>query len=379
MKVVPALMFVTLAISVSAESMVRSFTSEELVTLALSDNPELRFYEQQVSALPKPSSTKLPIVAHPLDFPSRESFRRAVLNLDAGLARLYLSVFRFALAGTVRIKAMEYQAATETALTASDLAARISTLVRMLEERPAAGVQALIERRILEGAALPFLRQAAEANVQRELLRTQLNGLIGRQANEELSVTAGFALPQDGSEQLAGEPLLLKIREAEIARGLVGLNAASEVESFAVGGWFTREGLGASEAVAGITRPGATAGSSAGETRTRLLEDARAKLVRETAQRRAAAKAARDVATAISPELIENLRGASNLAERQYRVGGLGVNLLIEAHREYLDALQSRNAAVIQAWRNSLDLELLNLPAVQNSPNKLIVNPRSTP
>jgi cobalt-zinc-cadmium efflux system outer membrane protein len=363
MKVVPLMISVALTVSASAESSVRSFTPEELVPIALSDNPELLFYKQQVSALPKPSTTKLPIIAQPLEFPSRESFRRAVLNLDASLARFYLAVFRFVLAGTVRLKAMEYQAATESAATASDLAARISALVKMLEERPAAGVQALIERRILEGAALPFLRQAAEANVKRELLRAELNGLVGRQANEELSVTGGFALPSESPDQTVDEPLLLKIREAEIARGLVGLDAASEVESFTVGGWFTREGLGANDAVAGITRPGATAGSARGETRTRLLEDARAKFARETAQRRAAAKAAREVAAAIPAELIENLRAASDLAERQYRVGALGVNLLIEAHREYLDALQARNEAVIQAWRNSLDLDLLALPA----------------
>jgi len=329
--------------------------------------------------LPKPSTAKLPIIAQPLDFPSRESFRRAVLNLDASLARLYLAVFRFILDGTVRLKAMEYQAATESASTASDLASRISVLVKMLEERPAAGVQALIERRILEGAALPFLRQAAEANVRRELLRTELNGLIGRQANEELNVTGSFTLSPESSDQTADQPLLLKIREAEIARGLVGLDAASEIESFAVGGWFTLEGLGASEAVVGITRPGATAGSAIGETKIRLLEDARAKFARETAQRQAAIKAAREVAAAISPELIESLRGATDLAERQYRVGALGVNLLIEVHREYLNALQTRNEALIQAWRNSLDFDLLKLPAAQHSPGKVIVNPKSTP
>ena len=154
---------IVFAVSALAESSVRSFTPEELVNLALSNNPELRFYEQQVAALPKASSAMSPIIPQPLDFPSRENFRRAVLNLDAELARFYLAEFRFALAGQVRLKAMEYQAAMETGVIASDLASRISTLVRMLEERPAAGVQALIERRILEGAALPFVRQAAEA------------------------------------------------------------------------------------------------------------------------------------------------------------------------------------------------------------------------
>jgi cobalt-zinc-cadmium efflux system outer membrane protein len=376
MKILFVLISSVLAICAFAESPVASFTPEELVARALSDNPELRFYEQQISALPKASTAQPLVIPQPLDFPLRESIRRAVLNLDSQLARLYLAAYRFALAGKVRLKAMEYQAATESAATASDLASRISALVKMLEERPAAGVQALIERRILEGAALPFLRKAAEANVQRELLRAELNGLIGRQANGELSVTGSFSLPSESPNQIAEEPLLLKIREAEIARGLAGLDAASEVESFAVGGWFTREGLGASEAVAGITRPGATAGSVIGETKTRLVDDARSKVARETAQRRAAAKAAREVAAAVSSKLIENLRGASDLAERQYRVGALGVNLLVEAHREYLDALQARNEAVIQAWRNSLDLELLMLPASTDPTGRVLVNPK---
>jgi outer membrane protein, heavy metal efflux system len=356
MKIASVLILFALATSVAAEDRVRAFTPAELVSIALADNPELHFYEQQVSALPKPSSAKpLPTIAQPLDFPSRESFRRAVLNLDASLARLYLALFRFVLAGTVRIKAMEYQAASASAITANDLASRISALVTMLEGRPAAGVEALIERRILEGAALPFLRKAAEAKVRGDLLRRELNGLLGRPPDEELSVTGELALPPELVDQAPDDPLLLQIREAEIARGLVGLD------------------------VAGITRPGTTAGSTIADTTIRLVEDARTKCVRETAQRRAAVKAARELAAAIPPELIENLRGASDLAERQYRVGALGVNLLIEAHREYLEALESRNQAVIQAWRNSLDLDMLNLPAAPNWLGKVIVSPNGTP
>jgi cobalt-zinc-cadmium efflux system outer membrane protein len=367
---------IVFAVSALAES---SLTPNELVDLASSNNPELRFSEQQVAALPKPSTATPPTIPQPLEFPSREKFRRAVLNLDAELARLYLDEFRFVLAGQVRLKAMEYQDATEIATTASELASRISTLVRMLEERPAAGVQALIERRILEGAALPFVRRAAEAGVRANLLRTELNGLLGREPEAELRVTGSFVLPPDIRAMESQDPLLLKIREAEIARGLVGLDAATEIESFAAGGWFTREGLGASEGLAGLTRPSATAGSTIAQTRERLLEDARAKLAREATQRQASVQAARKVAEAISPELVENLRAASDLAERQYRVGALGVNLLVESHREYLDALEARNEAFIQTWRNSLDLDLLNLPAAQDLRGKVIVNPKRTP
>jgi outer membrane protein, heavy metal efflux system len=375
-KAVPLLISAVLAVSAAAESSVRSFTPEELVALALSDNAELRFHEQQVSALPKASAAKAPAIPQPLDFPYRESFRRAVLDLDGDLARLYLAVFRFALASTVRLKAMEYQAATESAATAGDLASRISALVRMLEDRPAAGVQALIERRILEGAALPFVRQAAEANIRANLLRTELNGLLGREPDAELRLTGSFALPPNTQAGESKYSLLLKIREAEIARGLVGFDAARDIEPFAVAGWFTREGLGASEGLAGLTRPGATAGSTIAQTRERLLEDAQAKLARELAQRQAAVQAAREVAEALSAELVESLRTASDLAERQYRVGALGVNLLVEVHREYLDASEARNEALIQEWRNSLDLDLLTLPASKSPPGKVIVDPQ---
>lgn len=370
----PAL-FLTLAASALAETLPHSFTPEELASLALSGNPELRFYEQQVAALPDPSDTKTPVVPQPLDFPSREKFRRAVLNLDAELGRLYLDEFRFVLGGEVRLKAMEYRDAAESAATAGDLAVRISALVKMLEERPAAGVESLIERRILEGAALPFVRQAAEANVRKQLLRTELNGLLGRGTDDPLIVSGSFESPPETTAG-SGETVPMMIREAEIARGLAGLDAASETESFTIGGWFTREGLGANEAVAGITRPGSTAGSAIGETKTRLLDDARAKFTREAVRRQAAAAAAREIVAAISPNLVENLRAASDLAERQYRVGSLGVNILIETHREYLNALQTRNDAVIQAWRNSLDLGLLNLPVTGTASGKNTVDPK---
>ena len=370
------LFFFALTTSAFASEPAPALTPDQLVAIAVSDNPELRFYEQQVAALPKPLQAKAPEVTQPLAFPSREAFRRAVLNLDADLARLYLAEFRFVLASEVRLKAMEYQAATEAAATAGDLAGRISALVKMLEERPAAGVESLIERRILEGAALPFVRQAAESSMRAKLLLTELNGLLGRKTADPLSVTGSFELPGEISMQNPDEPLLLKIRQAEIARGLGGIDAASEVESFALGGWFTREGLGASEAVEGITRPAANFGASIAETRERLADDASRKMKREATQRQAALKAAREVVNAIPPKLIANLQAASDLAERQYRVGALGVNLLIEIHREYLDALEARNNAVIQAWRNGLDLEFLNLPASTKPGGKIIVNPK---
>lgn len=357
-------------------------TPGELAAIALSENPELQFYKKLVAALPEPVQISAPVIVQPLAFPSREKFRRTVLNLDAGLARLYLAEFRSVLAGEVRLKAMEYQAATESAAAAEDLAHRISALVEMLKKRPSAGVESLIERRILEGSALPFVRQAAESSLRAKHLRVELNGLLGRKADAPLAVAGsfvdaeGFVLPPKATPSDPAKSLLLKIREGEIARGLVGPDAASEAEAYAIGGWFTREGLGATEALEGITRPGGTAGATFQQTQERLIDDARRKIARATSRRKVALQAARDVVTAMPPGLVENLRSASNLAERQYRVGALGVNLLLEIHREYLNALQARNDAIIQAWRNFLDLELLNSPMSGQAGGKIIVNPK---
>jgi len=353
----------------------RAATVDQLVAEALQNNPELRFYTAQIASLPKPAKSEAPKIPMPLDFPSRQNLHAAVLNLDAELAKLYLAEFRFVLAGTVRLRAMEYQAATEASSSAVDLAARTGALVKMLEERPAAGVTAVIERRILEGVSLPFVQTAAEERVKKDILRTELNGLLGRETEAPLTVEGALTVPAESST-VASDSLLAKIREAEITRGLAGLNAASEVEAFAVGSWFTREGLGASEGISGMTRPGISAGSTLAEKKARLREDARAKLDRELTIRRAALKAAREVASAMPETLIQNLKSASDLAERQYRVGALGVNILIEAHREYLGALEARNEALTQAWRNSLDLELLNLPASTKPDGKIIVNPK---
>ncbi|MBE2205858.1 MAG: hypothetical protein IAE94_16125 [Chthoniobacterales bacterium] len=351
------LFFFTAGVLLAADPL----TPDQLVREALQNNPELRFYEKQVAGLPKATPGELPMIVRPLAFPSQEAFRSAVLNLDAGLARLYLEEFRFVLGGEVKLKAMEYQAASETAGVAHDLAARITALVKILEDRPTAGVESLIERRILEGVALPFIRQATESSLQVSLLRAELNGLLGRPADTALTVAGSFEPIPEQMPESSKNPLLLKIREAQIQRGLLGVEAVGTVEAFSVGGWFTREGLGSYDAISGITRPGSTSGGTSAETQARLMTDARTKLADEGDRRRLAVNAAREILKSIPPTLIENLRKASDLAERQYRMGSLEVNLLLETHRGYLDALMTRNEASLQAWRNLLDLELLCL------------------
>lgn len=342
----------------------RAETIDALVKEAMTRNPELAFYERQIAALPKPLADS-PMIPQPLDFPAREQLRAAVLNLDAPLARLYLEQFRFVLAGEVRLKAIEYQSETEAAKAAATLAQRTTALVRMLEKRPAAGNAALIELRVLEGAAVPFVSEAASARVESQRLRLELNGLLGRKFDAPLTVEGAFTLPPV-EKPISPGALTSDLRTAEIERGLAGLDAAVGLESFAVAPWFTRDESG--DALTGFTRPSGTGASSPAEMRARLLDDARAKIAREVDRRQAANAAAREVATAVPEQLVQNLRAAAELADRQYRVGAIPVSLVLEANRESLGSITSRNEAFLRAWRTHLDLGLLTLTSNPSKP-----------
>ncbi len=360
------ILFLLLAKAAGAE------TLDALTAEAVRANPELRFYEAQLAALPKSAKATPPVLAYPLSFRAADALRDAMLNQDKELAALYVTEFRFALAAEVRLRAIAYQGAMESATTAADLASRIQALVTLLEQRPAAGTQSLIERRILEGAALPFVRAAAEHKLIAEQTRIDLNSLMGRPADASLDVTDAFALPPAEEPTLSGERLLIEQRKAELDRGLAGVDAIEAVEKYSVGSWFTREGSGAFEPLEMVTQSGA----STLPQRERLQADAQRKIERELARRLTAYRSARGVAEAIPPDLIKNLGAASELADRQYRVGALSANLLIEVNREWLDALETRNEVILQVWRNRLDLELLQLATPQRT-GIITVNPKN--
>ncbi len=341
-------------------SVSRAETIEALIEAGTGHNPELAFYEKQIAALPKPIADA-PTIPQPLDFPGRHQLRTAIFDLDAPLANLHLERFRFVLAGEIRLKAMELQAASEIAGFAAELSDRISALVKMLEKRPAAGAQELIERRILEGAAFPFAKEASRARVEANRIRRELNGLLGREPHAELVLEGGFILPskvQTPVPMSGSGNLLARLRAAEIERELSGLEAA-EAEAFAVTPWFMRKESG--DPLGGFTRPAGIGGSSLAGRQARLLEDARDKIEREQSRLLEASEADREIAALIPEKLIGGLKAAAELADRQYRAGALPVSLVLEVNREALNAIATRHEAFLRAWRSRLDAGLISL------------------
>lgn len=355
---------------------------EALVAEAMKNNPELAFYEAELGAIRsgksrKSNSTEIP---QPLDFPSREVLRRAILDRDADLARLALDEFRFVLASSVRLYAIEYLAAQSTGQAASDLASSAEALVKMLKKRPTSGFDALLEIRILTGSNYPILQAAAEAEAKQEQLSLVLNGLLGRPVGTSFTLEGTPPVPTvgaDGNEtDLIAASLRFKTRQARIARGVFGIEAASEAEIFPVGGWFTKDGLGAVEELAGLSRPlPASATTGPASIQKMLTADALAKLNSEVARRRLAIQAVQKLLAAIPPESIAEIHSASELANRQYRIGGIGISLFVETQRAYLEAVETHSQALVQAWRNQLDLDLLTYPG-PDATGRIVVDPK---
>lgn len=150
------------------------FTLDELVAEALAKNPELKFYEAEISAargqrrqsgaLPNPElsaelggksvrdlgGNKLGdgavwavSVAQTFEFPGRVSLRKAIAGKQIELAELGLEQFRAALANQVRLLGYRAMAAEQKAGAAKEVAGRFQDLTAVLVQRDPAGVAPL--------------------------------------------------------------------------------------------------------------------------------------------------------------------------------------------------------------------------------------------
>ena len=142
---------------------------EHLVSLTLTANPEIRFYEAEIVKArangstasrqsnptlelqygknkliaPEASSDGLAFsasLAQPIEWPGRLGLRKAIANRDIALAELGLDRFRFHLASRVRVLGCTLAAQQEIATAASEVAARYASLREVMVQREPAGI-----------------------------------------------------------------------------------------------------------------------------------------------------------------------------------------------------------------------------------------------
>ncbi|MDA0577653.1 MAG: TolC family protein [Verrucomicrobia bacterium] len=300
--------------------------------------------------------------------------RLAIAEGELAEADVGFALFRRELEVEVRRLARAYLIAAADARAADAVNNRSRALIDMLKQRPAAGAAMYLELRMVE-ATLLDLRAATHASLgRRDEARIALNGLLNRPPDLPLRLVEDdrppptFPTLEELSAQLAGSPILLQ-RETELARLRAEASATvlAAKPDFTTGPFLSRDDAGEQETVLGLSfsmelpwRDRGKGSITAAHARTRwgeaqlaaeqrALQNALAQSVR--AHERALAQLAM-----IPPDVILELRAAAELAERQYRLGAINVQLFLDVQREYLNVQRLRNEAMGAAWDTACDV-----------------------
>jgi cobalt-zinc-cadmium efflux system outer membrane protein len=387
----------------------RPQTIDSLVAEALARNAEMRHYEAEIAAakgqrtqaglwknpeftgeygsrrvrdssgaLAGEGLTRSLALTQTFEFPGKASLRQAVANQDIVMAELGLQQFRIALAGQVRNLAYQHLAAAANSAAAEEISERSTALIRLLRERQVAGVSPLLELRVIEGNLMELQKSAIQFVQESEESALELKMLLGRPISlplrlaDELKPPAHELVSADLVLTALQRNLPLKIRTAELEKAIRQVSSAQwEVApNFSIGPFFSQDRAGEQEQNFGgsvsVTLPLwdwnqgniATAKARRAQADAALLE-ARRKVEAEVLRRIRCYQLAQKQLGQMPEDLVEQSRQTSDLADRQYRTGSIGVQLFLEVQRGFITAQQTRNEAVLRAWKNWLDLEML--------------------
>jgi cobalt-zinc-cadmium efflux system outer membrane protein len=391
-----------------AQAKERAWTPSELVAQALANNAELKSYEQGVAAargertqagffrnpevslevggrevrdseniLQGNGTTFSVSVLQTLEFPGKGTLRKAIANKNVHIAELGLAQFRLALAGKVRLLALEYLAASADSETAERVGRDSGELAGALKGK-SQGARQTLELRLIDGSLLALQEAVRTAEIRRETARAELTALLGWPQSQPLVVQGELALPprKFDTNQLVfasqkNNPLL-RIRQAEVERASRQVTAArlEVAPDLSIGPFFSRDVAGDVEQNIGgaVTATIPVWDWNVGNIASAKARGQQAEAMRVQAEREAEAAVVRTIRiyeiTArqlgrMPKSARSDLREASALADQQYRSGAIGVQLYLDTQREYLSAVQTWNGAVLDAWRSVLDLNLL--------------------
>ncbi len=317
-------------------------------------------------------------VTQTFEFPGKGTLRKAIAEKNIEVAELGLAQFRLALAGQVRLLALEHAAALVEAQAAGAIHRQSADLTAQLNERPGFGARQVLEIRLVQARMIELAATIKKASLRREETRTQLNALLGRPQNSPLPPAGLPAPPARGFEENAlvlsaqRHSILLRIRKCELERSARELSATrlDIAPDFAIGPFFSRD-------VAGDTEQNIGGAISAkiplwdwnlGNIRSARARQAAAVALRVKGEREIEArilglltahKLNRRQLEMIPSGLVNSLQESSGLADAQFRSGAIGAALYLDAQSAYLNCLRASQDAVLDAWRTYLDIGLL--------------------
>lgn len=404
------------AITVPAESVL--ITIDTLVAEALTNNPELKFYEAEMVAakagrkiaglLANPEfsggvgrkTSRGPdlngegvawsvSVMQPLEWPGRLGLRKAIANRDVELAQLGFERFKIALAARVRNLAYGVFAAHEKSVAAIEVADRFKALRETLVQRDPAGVTPLLETRVIEATELNAQRKATEAGLAAQGALLELNQLRGVAPDVRIAVAQpNLSFPAVGtSETLVAQARTnnfeLRVRAVELSQQgfRVALAKNERFPSISVGPTFSEERAGDHERTIGL---GVSIPVPLWNRNSANIESAKARQIqaetsflvtqRDTERRVFESALAYQTKTAEmakwSPDSVRRFKEAAELADRHYRLGAVPISTYVELQKQYLEAVESLLDTKREALEAGAQLELLTgtrLPATKGS------------
>jgi cobalt-zinc-cadmium efflux system outer membrane protein len=311
------------------------------------------------------------------EYPGRLALRKAIANHDLALAELHLQQFRLTLAARVRSLAYSSTNAQERTKAVQEVTSRTQALNDVLRQRPLAGVAPQLEAQIISANLLTFQRQERESTLAEKTIAAELNQLCGRPANAALTVSAGSIVFTAGSvpklvDAARSNAFDIRIRQVELAQQgfKVALSKNERFPAIAVGPFYSLEnaidreqrvGLGVSLPLPLWDRNvGNIATSKArqqqAEASLALAEHEVEKRVTQTA---ATLESKRAEIQTWSTGAMAKLREATELADRNYRLGAVPLTTYVEIQKQYLEAISAFNEAQKDALEAAQALEIL--------------------
>jgi cobalt-zinc-cadmium efflux system outer membrane protein len=373
---------------------------ETLVTEALEKNPELKFYEAEITAAraDAKNATRLAppeldaTVGHkraydgagrllgdgvawsvglkqPFEWPGRTGLRKAIANRDVALAELGLARFRSTLAGKVRALAHDLAVAQQRAASGRAVAERLRELRETLVARDPAGLTPLLETRVIEASTVKAEHTAAEAEHDVEHLVIELNYWRGQAPTAPLRVSE---MPPQFTRPPRLEALYaaaatnnfdLRVRVAELEQQgfKIALARNERFPSFALGPAISEERAGDRERIVGLAvslplplwqnnRAKVEAAEARRTQAGAALESAQRRLESDVADYWHKYEHALGVLAKWRPDAIAHFQEAAELADRHYRLGAVPLSTYVELQRQYVEAVE----ALLDARREAL-------------------------
>jgi cobalt-zinc-cadmium efflux system outer membrane protein len=258
-----------------------------------------------------------------------------------------------------------------------EVASRTQALNDVLKQRPLPGIAPQLEAQIISANLLTFQRQERESALAEKTTAAELNQLCGRSADAALIVNASpivfTAISVPGLVNASRSNAFdIRIRQVELARQgfKVALSKNERFPAIAVGPFYSFENaIDREQRVGlGISLPLPLWDRNVGniESSKARQQQAEASLTltqreveRRVTQTAAALEAKRAEIETWKTGALAKLRDATELADRNYRLGAVPLTTYVEIQKQYLEAISAFNDAQKDALEAAQTLEIL--------------------